>query len=424
MRVLLISSNTETINMPVYPAGLYCVALALAREDHTVEILDLLESKSPEQDVAETIRKFSPGVIGISVRNIDNQDMEDTRFLLEPVREVVRICKQTTEAPVVLGGAGYSMYPESALEYLGADMGIAGEGENAFTRLVHCLENGLDANGIPGLYRAASGWTGVENRISDLDTFPLPDPSSISGTIRDADSIRLPYQTRRGCPMDCSYCSTGNIEGRRLRKRSIPDITANLALWEKAGVRHFFFADNTFNLPPTYAKALCRAIIAAKLNIRWRCIIYPKHVDEELAGLMAGAGCTEVSLGFESASPKVLNALNKKFGPSDIEQASANLAAAGITRMGFLLLGGPGETLDTVEESLAFADKLDLDMLKLTLGIRIYPDTALARQAVKEGIIRPDDNLLFPRFYLSEQLKDRLPARINEWARKRPGLVV
>ncbi|MCF8045845.1 MAG: radical SAM protein, partial [Desulfarculaceae bacterium] len=242
--------------------------------------------------------------------------------------------------------------------------------------------------------------------------------------LRNTDSIWLPYQTRRGCPMDCSYCSTGNIEGRRLRKRSIPDITANLALWEKAGIRHFFFADNTFNLPPNYAKSLCRAIIDEKLDIRWRCIIYPKHVDKELADLMADAGCTEVSLGFESASPKVLHALNKKFTPADVEQASAHLAAAGITRMGFLLLGGPGETRDTVEQSLAFADELDLDMLKLTAGIRIYPDTALARQAVKEGIIRPDDTLLWPRFYLSEQLKDWLPARIKEWAGERPGLVV
>lgn len=424
MRVLLISSNTETINMPVYPAGLYCVALALLREGHTVEILDLLDSKSPEQDVAEAVRNFSPAVIGISVRNIDNQDMEDTRFLLEPVKSVVDACKQSTDAPVVLGGAGYSMYPQSALAYLGADMGISGEGENAFCMLVHRIENGLDVNGIPGLYQAGIDETGPENRISDLDAFPIPDPGSIAGSIRNTDSIWLPYQTRRGCPLDCSYCSTGNIEGRRLRKRSIPQITANLAQWEKVGVRHFFFADNTFNLPPNYAKALCRAIIDAKLDIRWRCIIYPKQVDKELSDLMAKAGCAEVSLGFESASPKVLNALNKKFGPLDIEQASARLAAAGITRMGFLLLGGPGETRDTVEQSLAFVEKLELDMLKLTIGIRIYPDTALARQAVKEGIIRPDDTLLSPRFYLSETLKEWLPGRVKEWARKRPGLVV
>ncbi|MGM0642677.1 MAG: B12-binding domain-containing radical SAM protein, partial [Thermodesulfobacteriota bacterium] len=241
---------------------------------------------------------------------------------------------------------------------------------------------------------------------------------------RDADSIWLPYQTRRGCPMDCSYCSTGNIEGRRLRKRSIPSITANLAQWQKAGVRHFFFADNTFNLPPNYAKSLCRSILDEKLDIRWRCIIYPEHVDKELADLMAEAGCTEVSLGFESASPKVLKALNKKFSPGDIRQTSDRLAAAGIARMGFLLLGGPGETRETVEQSLAFADRLNLDMLKLTAGIRIYPDTALARQAVKEGVIHPDDTLLSPKFYLSEELKEWLPARIKEWAGKRPGLVV
>jgi hypothetical protein len=87
-------------------------------------------------------------------------------------------------------------------------------------------------------------------------------------------------------------------------------------------------------------------------------------------------------------------------------------ARAGIFCRGFLLLGGPGEIRESVEESLTFADSLNLDALKVTVGLRIYPETPLAARAVAEGIVRPDDDLLLPRFYLAPELRDWLPERI------------
>jgi len=99
---------------------------------------------------------------------------------------------------------------------------------------------------------------------------------------------------------------------------------------------------------------------------------------------MAKASCREVSLGFESGCETILRSMNKRFGVKEICEASRLLAEFGIRRMGFLLLGGNGETRASVEESLAFADSLRLDALKLTLGIRIYPQTDLALRAVEE----------------------------------------
>ena len=88
--------------------------------------------------------------------------------------------------------------------------------------------------------------------------------------------------------------------------------------------------------------------------------------------------------------------------------------------MGFLLLGGPGETRSSVKESLAFADSLPLDRLKITTGIRIYPDTRLSELAVREGSIKADDDLLHPRFYLSKGLEGWLQEAVEEWMRERP----
>ena len=187
----------------------------------------------------------------------------------------------------------------------------------------------------------------------------------------------IPVQTRRGCPMRCSYCSTGAIEGRALRKRSPEKVTAWLTKLAGLGLRHYYFVDNTFNLPPSYAKALCAEIIRTELDIVWRAIVYPVRIDDELVRIMSEAGCKEVSVGFESGSELILHGMNKRFRPEDVRSASETIGKHGIRRTGFLMLGGPGETRESALESLTFADSLGLELMKVTVGIRIYPYTEL-----------------------------------------------
>jgi radical SAM superfamily enzyme YgiQ (UPF0313 family) len=177
---------------------------------------------------------------------------------------------------------------------------------------------------------------------------------------------------------------------------------------------------NTFNFPLSYAKDFCRLIIRDKLKIRWLSILYPHHVDEELIDLMAQAGCVQVSLGFESGSQKILKKMNKRFSPSGIQHISQMLKAFGIRRMGFLLLGGPDETRNTVEESLVFAEKLDLELMRLTVGIRIYPNTVLEQISRAKKMIAPEDNLLMPRFYVEDELVQWLPERAKQWMETHP----
>jgi radical SAM superfamily enzyme YgiQ (UPF0313 family) len=128
-------------------------------------------------------------------------------------------------------------------------------------------------------------------------------------------------------------------------------------------------------------------------------------VGETLVQAMAAAGCVEASVGFESGSEAILRAMNKHFTPAEVRCATDLLAKHGIRRMGFLLLGGPGETRETAERSLAFARSLNLDGLRVTVGIRIYPGTPLHRRAVLDGMVGRDDDLLHPRFYLAPGLE-------------------
>jgi radical SAM superfamily enzyme YgiQ (UPF0313 family) len=421
VRVLLVSANREEINMPMWPLGLACVGAATIAAGHDVRLLDLMHEEEPDSALKAVIREFQPMVIGISVRNIDDQNMAQPIFYLDEVRKFVALCKGCSQAPVVLGGAGYSMLPEAALSYLGADMGVQGEGETVFPALVAGIERKADLSEIPGVYLSNVHLRTKRPYVTDLDQLPLPDPSLLlPPNLADPD-FWLPVQTRRGCPLNCSYCSTATIEGTRYRSRSPERIVQWLRRWARAGARRVFFVDNTFNRPPSYAKKLCRELSAASLDIRWRCIFYPEKVSAALVEAMAKAGCREVSLGFESGSETVLGLMNKRFTPEDVENASQLLADHGITRTGFLLLGAPGETRATVRQSLAFADSLNLEALKITVGIRIYPNTMLAKRAVEDGIISADDDLLFPRYYVTPGLEAWLRGIVEDWVEERPN---
>lgn len=423
MRALLISANTEPINMPIIPLGLGCLAEAVRRAGHEVELVDLMCVSDARSVIKDSIERFGPDVIGISVRNIDNQHIESPRFLLNQVRDVIADCRMFSDARIVIGGAGYSIFPESALAYLAADVGIQGEGEIAFPSLLARMEKGADIRGIPGLYLPGRVVQDKRRFARKLDSLPLPDANLWSPSAARNPELWMPVQSRRGCPMDCSYCSTTTIEGRIIRKRSPELVVASIRSHAEAGFKRFYFTDNTFNIPLSYAKEICRELIARKLGIYWRCIFYPGKTDKALVKEMARAGCREVALGFESGSKQILLGMNKRFNPEDVRRTSDMLALHGIRRMGFLLLGWPGETKESVEESLAFADSLQLEAVKVTIGIRIYPGTALAKTALREGVITPDDDLLFPRFYVVKGLEDWLRETVKNYMADRPNWI-
>lgn len=287
-------------------------------------------------------------------------------------------------------------------------MGIQGEGESAFIELLKRLQMGEKLDGLPGLYRSGSVESVPRAFIKDLDALPLPDPHFLAKTLADAVDAPVPVQSRRGCPLACSYCSTPTIEGCSVRRRSPEAVVEWVAGWVAEGFRRFYFVDNTFNLPPAYAARLCSKIIDSGLNISWRCILFPGGVTPELIELMAKAGCNEVSLGFESGSTRILRSMHKQFDVDEVRRASKLLRLHHIRSMGFLMLGGPGETRNSAAESFDFADSLELDALKVSIGIRIYPHTDVAKAATQEGLISSEQDLLFPRFYIAAGLEDWL----------------
>lgn len=410
--------------MRVPALGLACIAAAVANAGHTGRLLDLVSAENPESEVRRVIREFQPEAIGLSVRNIDDQRMRNPRFLLDQAREAVAWCRASSTAPIILGGAGFSILPQPILEYLGADMGIQGEGEEVFPELIGRLDRGADIEDMPGVFRADGRTPAPRIFRENLDALPLPEPHLLAQALSGAEDAPVPVQSRRGCPLACSYCSTPMIEGCGVRRRSPEAVVQWMARWVAEGFRRFYFVDNTFNLPPAYAAQVCSEIIHAGLDISWRCILFPGGLTPELIARMAEAGCAEVSLGFESGCASMLRRMHKSYGLDVVRRASEHLRRQHIRRMGFLLLGGPGETTQSVLESFAFAESLELDALNISVGIRIYPHTGVARTAMQEGIIVSERDLLLPKFYIARGLEDWLYETAARYAASNPSWIL
>ncbi len=424
MRVLLISANRAEVYMRTLPLGLLSVASAIRLDGHAVQTLDLMDVQDPLSALDSAIAGFRPEVIGISLRNIDNQSMARPRFFLDEDGRVIARARSSSDAVIVLGGAGFSIFPEAVLARTGADMGIQGEGEEAFRLLLKRLGKGQPADGVPGLYVKGRGLQGNRLFCKDMDRLPLPEAALFSTHPASAGDLCAPVQTRRGCPMGCSYCSTADIEGTVVRRRSSGNVVEWMAGLKAIGIEQFYFVDNTFNLPAAYAMTLCKDLAQAGLGAKWRCIVYPWKMDDSLAGAMAEAGCVDASVGFESGCERILRSLKKRFLLKDVRKACKLLGKHNIHRMGFLLIGAPGETRESIRESLVFADSLGLESVKVTIGIRIYPHTELAEQARKRGLIRADDDLLLPRFYIEPGLEEWARETILGFAETRPSWTV
>ena len=404
MRVLLISANTERINMPTIPLGLMLVAEASKRSGYDVDLLDLMFKENPQIALHNRIDEFNPEVIGISVRNIDDQSLENPKFLLENVRPLIGWCRAISSAPIVLGGAGYSIFPDEVLEYLGADIGVQGEGETTFPMILERISRGENPAALPGVYIRGRKGCLKQKFCTALDALPLPEDDAWANADPKNPDIWIPIESRRGCPNFCSYCSTFQIQGRTIRTRSPHLIARHVERLVDQGFKQFYVVDNSFNIPESQGLELCNSLADLQLDIKWRAILYPHGVTERLVRSMKRAGCFEVAMGFESGSERMLKEMNKHFVPDEVRRACKMLKDNGIRRIGFLLFGAPGETRESVEESLEFADSLDLEELRTTVGIRIYPGTKLAKRALAEGIITAEDELLLPHFYLEPEV--------------------
>jgi radical SAM superfamily enzyme YgiQ (UPF0313 family) len=432
LKVLLISENQCRENLIPYPLGTAYVAASVKDAGHKVAGLDLMFSEDPAGETARAVREFDPDCVGLSVRNIDNQDRYSTEFYMPPVASVVAAIRSETDAPIVLGGAGFTIFPLECLEYLGLELGVMGEGEVTFLRLLDCLAQGGDLSSLPGtaLLRNGEGLVKAPGPAPDLETLPGPDRetfdvSRYNWVPGSGPPFCANIQSRRGCHMRCIYCSSPLLEGRTVRLRPPSRVADEMQSLEvEHGIMNVIFTDSLFNYPARYAERLCREIAGRGLGLRWTASFNPAYYNPDLFELMREAGCHTLSVGNESGSEDMLARLRKDFSREDILKTVRSARAAGLSFYCFLLLGGPGETRATVEESIGFLEELEPESVRVTVGIRIYPGCELHGIAIREGFVTPDQNLLYPAFYSAPEVEPWLYEHMRGVCRDHSGWIM
>ena len=430
-RVLLVSTNRERQPYPVVPNGLACVASALDAAGHSVEFLDLCFAKNAVASARAAASRFRPDVIGVSVRNIDNSDAIALRHYTPEAREVLHALREAApSARVVAGGAAFGVAPEALFRDLAVDYAVAGDGERASVALIDALSSGMGAaiDALPGLVRERNGTVVFTPPGEDADLDSLPRPSLhrwIDLARYQRHGATIPIQTKRGCVYKCVYCTYRNVEGWGYRTRDPELVTDEIEeLKVKAHIRHFDFVDSTFNSPPGHALRVCEAITRRKLNVHLDTTNFtPAAASSELLRAMTLAGFRTLGITAESASDPVLEKLEKGFTAAKVREVAERVEKHGIKTLWIFLVGGPGETTQTVEETLSFARwRLERgDAVYLTVGLRIYPGTTLHRIAISEGIVPSASSLLDPTFYFSSELHfEETVARLKRFAAEHP----
>ncbi len=402
MKVLLIQSYLGGKEPLVFPIGLACLHTAL--RGHEVRVFDTNTSEKPFEELRTLCAGFMPDVTGISLRNIDSTNKRNVIFYYPFFKDTVSAVKTSCKAKIVAGGAGFSMFAREILaDEPGIDYGIHLEGEIAFPALLQNIEN---PERVKSVYYRKDGQVMFSGPAPgcDISAFDAPDRSLFAilayGRHRDAIGV----ETKRGCNLNCVYCAYGFLNGKNYRLRKPAAIAEEIERLALGGTKRFMFVDSVFNIPLPHAEEICRQMIAKKLTVKWSAWFSEKNLSAGFLDLALRAGCDHVILSPDGFSDRTLQALGKNVTNADIQAANQMLRECDGYEISYnFFKNPPGQHIGNFLSMALFCLQSRLRLGKRVhfefSSLRIEPHTKLRDIAIKEGLIREDDNLLEPRYY-------------------------
>jgi lipid biosynthesis B12-binding/radical SAM protein len=392
MKILLISANVTLSPYPIYPLGVSIIAAALTKAGHTVKQVDFLQQSNSLEAIGREVREFGADLVGISVRNIDNVNLMHEQYYIQNVKNIVSAVREVSDAKVLLGGAGFSLIPELILKETGADYGIIGEGEVLAVQFADDAANGIYPREplIGSVTRLSGAEIGSALYDEGLLEFYLH-----SGNIAS-------IQTKRGCTHKCVYCSYPLLEGAELRRRDPSAVVDDIELLRDTfKTKYIFFVDSVFNDDEGAYLDVLSEMERRNINTPWTAFIKPGGLTDEIVARMKKTGFAAAEVGTDAACDTTLRKMGKSFTFDDVIACNELFARHEIAVSHFFMFGGPGETEETVQEGIRNILGLKKCVAFIFMGIRILPNTPLARLAIKEKLIPPDEGMLKPIYYLS-----------------------
>jgi lipid biosynthesis B12-binding/radical SAM protein len=392
MKVLLISANVTLSPYPLYPLGVSIIAAVLTKAGHEVRQADFLQQNNSLEAIGREVREFGPDLVGISVRNIDNVNLMHEQYYIQNVKNIVSAVREVSHAKVLLGGAGFSLIPDLILKETGADYGIIGEGE------VKAVE--FANNAAKGIY-PTEPLIGSMNKLQGGQiSSALYDERLLEFYLHSGNIASI--QTKRGCTYKCVYCTYPLLEGAELRRRDARAVVDDIEqLRDRFKTKYIFFVDSVFNDDEGAYLDVLGEMERRNINIPWTAFIKPGGLNDEIVARMKRTGFAAAEVGTDAACDTTLKRMGKSFTFNDVTACNELFARHEIATSHFFMFGGPGETEETVHEGIRNILGLQKCVAFIFMGIRILPATPLARLAVKEKLIAPEDGLLHPVYYIS-----------------------
>jgi radical SAM superfamily enzyme YgiQ (UPF0313 family) len=387
MNVLLLNPPQE-LSYPQPPIGLACLASMLEKEDIGAKILDANALGIRESDVATHLQGVD--VVGITAI---------TPTVNSAIRIARAIREKDSDMKIMIGGPHATLFPEETLRNVPEiDFLVKGEGEVTIGELLKIIGSDGRLEEVKGIaYRKNGDVKITPDRpfVANLDDLPFPAYRLLP--IKDympypPHGIGMPFMAMlmsRGCPFHCTYCSKP-IWGNTVRAQSPGRTTEEMVhLKDSLGVKEILFYDDTFTMNRKRTLALCESILDREVDIPWSCETRVDLVDAELLAEMNKAGCYLISFGVESGNQTILDSLKKGIKLEDARKAFRLAREAGIQTVGYFMIGSPGDTPDTIRETIEFAKSVEADFAQFSITTP-FPGTELY-EVYKKGRGAVDD---------------------------------
>ncbi|GBE05796.1 MAG TPA: radical SAM protein [Nitrospirae bacterium] len=383
MKILLINPPLTGVQSETrLPLGLSYIASVLRNDGHDVRVIDVNALKLSYTLLEELIKDNEFDAVGLTGLI--------TQF--RQIQRITSIVRKTSGVKIVLGGGLASAAPEVVLMKTYVDIAVIGEGEGTVVELFQALAGKRPLEDVDGIsYRKDNEIfsTGQRKPIEDISSLPFPAwdlfpmERYFNKNAMCMPERRISLVTSRGCPYRCTFCFHG-IFGHRYRSRTAENIFLEMEfLYKKYRVRGFVFEDDTFVLNRKRVYRLCELIIKKKLKVYWTCNARINLVDKELIDRMKKAGCVEISYGIESGNQAQLDRIKKDITIKDAYRVIDMTKKAGIMTHGFMMIGIPGDTVDTVRDSIKFCKRAGLQaeftILAPIPGSKLFQDAVNMR---------------------------------------------
>lgn len=418
------------------PIGLVHLGSWLRSLGHDVAILDAAGTEKTQDEVVAFAARMKPDLIGITSETL----------AIDRALALARALKAAlSPAPlVVLGGYHVSVLPEATLRAEPAiDVGVIGEGEHTMAELLAALDEGSTLEPVNGIVFRKDGQvlkTPPRKRIRDLGGLPRPDFGLLEGFAARNPYFPAAYRSllprpavsvvaSRGCPYDCTFCCR-EVDGRLYRPYPVDHVFDSLEdLVSRFGVRSFLFEDEVFYIDTGMVREFAEEKRRRKLVFDWVCSYRVDLITDERLRWLKQAGCRQIAFGIESGNDTILSNINKRFDVATAREALTRVKAHGIGTVGFFMLGAPGETVATLEDTRRFILEADLDYIVL-FACQPSPGSVLYAEHERWGSFDPDttrQNQMTPVFIpfgLDEATLEGYRTRIFDQFYFRPRRVI